>query len=76
MGYGEYDTDIDRVLRTGGRRFVAREGRNEFLRPTYGSDGDGDGDRPPRLTRSLALKIALMAILMIGVLVAIMAIFT
>ena len=74
MGYGEFDTDIDRVLRTGGRRFVAREGRNEFLRPTYGSDGDGD--RPPRLARSLALRIALMAILMFGVLVAIMVIFT
>ena len=68
------DSDIDRVLRTGGRRFVARDGRNEFLRPTYGSDGEGD--RPPRLARSLVLKLVAMAIVMIGLLIAIIVIFT
>ena len=27
--------DFDRTTRVGGRRFAPREGRNEFIRPTY-----------------------------------------
>jgi hypothetical protein len=30
----EYDTDIDRIGRVGGRKWVPREGRNEFMQPT------------------------------------------
>jgi hypothetical protein len=71
----EFDSDIDRTLRVGGRRFVAPEGRGEFLRPTYGSDADGDTS-PPKVPRTVALKLLVMAIVMLGLLAAVMVIFT
>ena len=77
MNNREFDSDIDRTLRVGGRRFVAPEGREEFLRPTYGSDAGGDGDTsPPKVPRTVALKLLVMAIVMLGLLAAVMVIFT
>ena len=72
MGYGEFDSDLDRVGRVGGRRFVAPEGRSQFLHPTYESDADVS----PSDSRSVALKLVVMAIVMLGLLVAVIVIFT
>lgn len=74
MNYREFDSDIDRTLRVGGRRFVAPEVRQEFLRPTCGPNGDGEASPPG--SRSLAVKLIAMAMLMIGLLVAVIVIFT
>ena len=67
MGYREFDSDLDRVGRVGGRRFVAPEGRNQFLDPTYESDA---GDTSPNVSRSVALKLVVMAVVMLGLLFA------
>ena len=34
MSNREFDSDFDRTSRVGGRRWVAPEGRNEFMQPT------------------------------------------
>jgi hypothetical protein len=63
VGHREFDTDLDRMGRVGGRRFVAREGRNEFMRPTYWNG-----------TRAGLVKgvIAFIGVVAIGVVVALL----
>ena len=56
MSNPEFDTDFDRTTRVGGRRFAPREGRNEFMRPTY-----WNGSRSGLLKGGLAF-IGLLAI--------------
>ena len=75
MNNREFDPDLDRTLRVGGRRFVAPEGRQQYLRPTYGSDADGDPSSP-KVSRSVALKLLVMVIVILGLLAAVIVIFT
>jgi hypothetical protein len=66
-----------------GRWSSPREGQSEYLHPDYlpgrTSDGQGqapDVDAPSPASRSLAVKLIVMAMVMIGLLVGVMVIFT
>jgi len=58
------------------RRFVAREGQREYLHPDYVSDVVSDDRAASRAPRALAVKLAVMAIVMVGLLTAVLVIFT
>lgn len=65
-----------------GRRYVAREGRDEYLHPNYlpgqgGDQGQTPGDRAPvHVLRTVVAQLVVMATVMLAILVAVILIFT
>jgi hypothetical protein len=63
-----------------GREYVPREGQSEYMQPDYYGRDRRDG--PPgdpasrRAARTLAVKLVVMAMVILGLLVAVMVIFT
>ena len=63
-----------------GREYVPREGQNEYMQPDYYGRDRRDG--PPgdaasrRASRTLAFKLILMVMVVLGLLVGVMVIFT
>jgi hypothetical protein len=74
--------DFERIkLHMWGRSFVPPEGRDEFTHPTYWSKRDRPVQGPGADTlspgsRHIAAKLFLMAVVMIGLLLAVIALFT
>lgn len=74
--------DFERLkLHMWGRGFVPPEGRDEFTHPTYGTKRDrpvqtSDSSTLSAGSRHIAAKLFLMAVVMIGLLLAVIAIFT
>ena len=70
-------------LKAEGRDYVPREGQHEYVHPDHYSalrseqDGPVDANRSSsKAVRSLAAKLIVMALLMVGLLVAVIVIFT
>jgi hypothetical protein len=73
--------DFERLkLHMWGRRFVPPEGRDEFTHPTYLSkrgrpvQGSGPDTLSPG-SRHIAVKLFVMAVVLVGILLAVIAIF-
>ena len=64
-------SDLDARLRGLGRGYVDPEGQQEFSN----SMGEPDGSAPTPVPRSTIVKLVVMAVVMIGLLLAVIAIF-